>query len=365
MRVAAAGLSAALLLAAPHLPAQAESALWTLVATPLTATTGAAATFTLTATNEDPLADLSGPSRIGCIVVDVPGNFGVLSAAILSAPGSTWSAARAGNRVTVRASSGGDRLRTLDSLRFTVGTAVVSAGSLAWSARAFVSTNCTGSGAVLGLPPVIVVTGPTVTPTPVPTPPPTPAPTPRPTPPPTPQPTPNPTTRPPPASTSRPTPDPTPRDTPDASVTATPTPADSPRVLPSGSPIATPGAASATPPSTGASLGGDPSPPGNQSADPTPTAPIAGGIVLGPDEGPQGPDEGNEANIEPIEVRLGPLGLLGGIDIWAIPGLVIGLPGLLVALLVAVQALGALAWLPAIRRLRGSDPDQGAGQAAS
>lgn len=60
---------------------------------------------------------------------------------------------------------------------------------------------------------------------------------------------------------------------------------------------------------------------------------------------------------QPIRVTLGPLGLLGGIDVWAIPGLIVGVPGLLVILFVVAQAAGALAWIPAIRRLRGEEEE--------
>ncbi|HVM26018.1 MAG TPA: hypothetical protein VM253_11530 [Candidatus Limnocylindrales bacterium] len=61
----------------------------------------------------------------------------------------------------------------------------------------------------------------------------------------------------------------------------------------------------------------------------------------------------------PIPISLGPLGLVGAIDIWIIPGLLIGTPGLLLVAFVLLQAAGALAWLPAIRRLRGTDPVSG------
>jgi hypothetical protein len=37
---------------------------------------------------------------------------------------------------------------------------------------------------------------------------------------------------------------------------------------------------------------------------------------------------------------------------------VVGVPGLLVVLWVALQTVGALAWVPAVRRLRGEDRPQ-------
>ena len=49
------------------------------------------------------------------------------------------------------------------------------------------------------------------------------------------------------------------------------------------------------------------------------------------------------------------VGLFGGMEIWAVPAATIALPGLLVLLWVALQAAGAIAWIPAVRRLRGED----------
>jgi hypothetical protein len=51
---------------------------------------------------------------------------------------------------------------------------------------------------------------------------------------------------------------------------------------------------------------------------------------------------------------------IGGIDllanpIWAIPAAAIAGPGLLVLLWLALQAIGAAAWMPSVRRLRGED----------
>lgn len=39
---------------------------------------------------------------------------------------------------------------------------------------------------------------------------------------------------------------------------------------------------------------------------------------------------------------------------WFIPGLVLGVPGFVLMLAVAAQLVGALAWLPAVRRSLGS-----------
>lgn len=42
-----------------------------------------------------------------------------------------------------------------------------------------------------------------------------------------------------------------------------------------------------------------------------------------------------------------------GFSVWAVPAATIAGPGLLILLWMALQAGGALAWLPAVRRLRG------------
>jgi hypothetical protein len=70
--------------------------------------------------------------------------------------------------------------------------------------------------------------------------------------------------------------------------------------------------------------------------------------VLGPGERERG--EGSVG-----EVSLGPLGVIDGITVWAIPGAIVGGPGLLVILWVIFQTGVALAWIPAVRRMRGSD----------
>jgi hypothetical protein len=323
----------------------AESAIWTLVATPLTATTGSPVTYTLTATNTDPLAAVLSSNEIGCLHVDVPGNFVVHGAAVTGAStGASWSAAVVADRVRVRTSSGGDRLATLDWVRFTVTATAASTASPAWSSRAFRDQDCEGSGALLAVPPIVVVTGPAVTPTPIPTTPPTPTPTPTPTPAPTA------TPRPTPETTSLATPTPRPQDAsspadpstgPGGGATRRP---DDPR----------PSAPSATADATAA-------PPADRGEDPD-------GGAAAPDDRPN-PDAPLRALAEDagqaagVELGLGPLSLLGGIGIWLVPGAILAVPGVGVIGFVLLQGAGALAWLPAIRRLR--DDAEGAHSAGA
>ena len=346
-------LAVVLLIAGGRAPVAAESALWTLVASPPAATTGSLTTFSLVATNEDPLAALLSSSEIGCVEVTVPANFDVRGAAVQSATtGATWSASRSGNVVTVQTSSGGDRLALLDSVRFTVTAMPMSTGSIAWQAHAHRDQSCGGSSALLGVPPIVVVTGPAVTPTPSPTPVPTPTPTASPSP-----------TRPPgPSATPMPTPGPV--------ETSAPTPA--PATSPDGGP-ASPSPSSRTdgPDRPGATATPDPvaavdpddspgpsrSPRGpNASEAPLPGPIGAGGPGGRPDAGQLAPGAVDEsARSRPARLSLGPLSLLGTLDVWIVPGLLYGIPGILLIAFVLLQAAGAAAWLPAIRRLGRGD----------
>ena len=56
-----------------------------------------------------------------------------------------------------------------------------------------------------------------------------------------------------------------------------------------------------------------------------------------------------------IPITLGSIGVLGAIDVWIVPGLLYGIPGVLIIAFVLLQLGGAAAWIPAIRRLRGDE----------
>jgi hypothetical protein len=328
--------------------------LWTVTASPLTVATGTPTTFTLVASNL-----LLG--RIECVVVDVPANFSITTVGMVgSTAGDSWLVRRANNRVIAWTTSGGDRLELLDSVTFTVTATALSAGSLAWAAAAHDRQDCTGAGSLLGVPPVVLVTGPAATPTPIPTPVPTPTPplaTPTPTPPlPTLGPTPIPTVLPLPSIpvplptiglpgipglTPRPRPSPTPA--PVAS-TAAPNPPSNPDA--SASPGAPAPASAAAPPGGGL--------PGSPPSAGTGAPPLAGLVGL-PVVNAQ-PVTPRVAFGEPeLELGLGPLALLSGSPTWVVPVATLGGPGLIVLLWVAAQAGGASVWIPAARRLRGND----------
>ena len=332
--------------------------LWTLTASPLAVATGTPTTFTLTASNL-----LLG--RIECVILDVPGNFSISSVGIVgSTAGDSWIASRSGNRVTVLTTSGGDRLELLDSVTFTVSATAMSAGQLAWQANAYDRGDCGGSGWLVGVPPIVVVSGPAVTPSPVPTLPPTPTPLPVPTVAPTPLPTlpPLPTLIPSPSPTRTPTPTATPL-APLPSIPVplptvrlpgipglTPRPEPSPTALPTGSTAAPRPTSDADAPAAAIGQpGGGSSGPPSGGAD----ASVAGGVDS---PAPGRPAAPRIAFDEPeLELGIGPLGLLTGAPTWVVPFATFGGPGLIVLLWVAAQAGGASIWLPAARRLRGEE----------
>jgi hypothetical protein len=194
---------------------------------------------------------------------------------------------------------------------------------------------------------------PKASPTPAPTPVPTPAPTPLPTPVPTPAPTPRPTlplpTLPLPTLPlpTLPLPTPTPRPTEAPTPTPGDTAAPSPTATPSGTP--TPAGGSDDPSGSGptaaptASAPTGAGPVGSGGAGP---APSDGGIVVG---------GGTVAAPLPVD-GLTDLNVVGVDDLieWAVPSLVLSVPGLLLILAVLAQALVGSLWIPVIRRWLGA-----------
>jgi hypothetical protein len=315
--------------------------LWTLTASPLTVTAGTPTTFSLR-------ASLALLGDIRCIEVGVPDNFIVTGASVVgSNAGNSWTSRVLGNDVWVHVTSGGDRLRFIGHyVDFTITATAWSTGSLAWDSHAHDQEDCSGAESLLSVPLIILVLGPALTPTPAPTLAPTPIPTPAPTGAPIPLPTLSPIAL------------PTPR--PNASIGLPPLPSETSR------PTAAPSSPTPTPGARSSPLVDAPSPP------PTPRpsasdeaitgtlpgsggggggAPIQGRIIADPAVTGDGGAAGS------VPVALGALGLLASIDIWIVPGLLLGVPGLLVVAFVILQAGGALAWIPAIRRFRG--PDEG------
>lgn len=286
---------------------------WSLVAAPLTATAGQLATFTMTATN------VAGPDDLGCLEVTLPATFTIQSVGDpVASNGDDWRATATGTNVVVRSLSGGGRLNIGESVTFQIMAVPSSAGVTSWPNHAHRQEDCKGLNEV-GLP-ITVTVLPALLPTPMPTL--VPTATPRPTP--TARPIPSlPVSLPPPslapvassAPTARPTTSPSGRPRPSASGDASPT------AVPAG-PLVAP------PPSAGGGVGH------GVSAAPAPQ--------IAPER-------------VPIRLGGGSLSVLDGFGTWSVPAAVVGVPGLLVVLWVTLQTVGALAWIPAVRRLRGDD----------
>jgi hypothetical protein len=273
---------------------------WSLVGAPLTATVFQSTTYTFTATN------LLFVNEIGCVELQLPASYVIDGwGTPVATNGQTWDVSPYGSDwVLVHATGGGGRLELGESVTFTVMATATQVGPQAWGTHAHRRHDCTGAEIDPGIWPAVVA--PVLLPTPTPAPP-TPQPTAAPTPPPLPS-----LPLPPlPVATPRPTPTPTP--TPSPSPTPRPTP-DSAGVVP-------------VPPR-------GPAPPSGQLGQ---LAPLS------------------ESETGTLDIGTDVLALLEGPLVWFVPGAAVGVPGLLVVLFLVLQAAGALAWIPAVRRMSG-DP---------
>jgi hypothetical protein len=298
---------------------------WTLVGTPLVVTANQSTTFTLKATNLDPI------SRLACVEVELPPSFVIEEAEVVSSSRGSWSAEVFGQLVMIDRESG-SRLRMNDYIVFTIQASSTAAGAFTWPNHAHTG-DCSDIVPETGVPLAVTVL-------PAPTPPPTPSPSPSPTP--TPKPTPTPSPRPslplpsvPLPSLPLPTAHPTPEATPTPSPSPTPAPSR-PAESPTPDPSPTPGATDPRP-------GAPPSQPPGPAGDPL------GAVQLAP-----APTRGFDGQ----GVDLGAIDLLADVQVWSVPAVAMGVPGLLLIAWVALQAAGVLAWIPAVRRMRGDDRDR-------
>jgi hypothetical protein len=303
--VGASGLVATLGLAAPV----AGAVFWSIVGAPLTATVFQSTTYTFTATN------LTFLNEIGCVEIQLPNSYAIEGLGDPSASnGDDWISEIYGgtNWVLVHSTSGGGRLELGETVSFTIQATATQAGAQTWSTHAHRQQDCTGAEIEPGVWPTVVT--PVLLPTPMPTPI---------------------------APKSTPTPAPT-----------LPLPIPTPPPLPIGTSL--PPDPSETPRPT-------PTPSKTSSGTSQPTPEIVGGVPAPP---PAGPSSGQPAaNIAPLSdsdaggVGLGTevFALLDGPLVWFVPGAVVGGPGLLILLFIALQAAGAMAWIPAVRRMSG-DP---------
>ena len=318
---------------------------WIQTASPDNAQVGQATSFTVRVSNDNLLA-LLGIDDIGCVRVTVGPNFGVQSVAIVTAPpGRTWLTSHGGGVVTVHSEDGGGRLDVGQSVTFRITAVPQVAGNHIWTTRVIRDQDCGGT-AIAGTATheVDVAAAPTPTPAepPTPTPTPTPAPTLAPTPRPTVVPLPSvPLPSLPPLPTVRPTPRPTPIPAQAGSDQSRPDPAPTPTA-----------AERATPePSTSSTPAPEPERPTSP--------PVSGGGGSGPTAGGGAPTSPGDPRIAVdealIDVALGGVDILAGVDVWAVPAATIGGVGLLLLVWVVLQMVGALALVPAVRRLRGEE----------
>ena len=284
---------------------------WTLVGTPLTASVNQSTTFMLTATNLDVLTEL------GCLEVDLPGSFVIESLGTPQASnGDPWISLKQGNVVIVRSLSGGGRLEITESVQFTIQAHGTVAGAFLWANHAHRQQDCSTADQIGA--PLAVTIQPTPTPTPAPTATPasTPAATPKPIPTATPKPLPLPTVQP---RSAIPSPTPT----------ATPRETSTPNPEPSVSPASSDGSGGTS---------GSPRP-GSGGGATSPAPETIAFARLASDTGRDG------------EIGFELTGIMDADFVWFVPAASVGLPGLLVILWVVLQAFGALAWIPAVRRM--------------
>jgi hypothetical protein len=299
-----------------------------------------AATATISVTNAAPVAKPDAYVFSGStLVVPAPG----VLANDIDADGDSLIAELDGGGI-----SGSLDLEENGALRFTPGGGFSGSGSVSyrvWDGLAWSATT------------TITLTRSAASPTPVPTPKPTPVPTPKPTP----------------APTVRPTPTAAPTLPPSVPLPSLPLPSLTPSVpLPSAGVLPTPPPAAPADPSTTprtsnapsaspaapAPAGDDGSRPDDGSPPPQPGGTGgAGGAPSGDGGQPAPAGRPSALTLRFDDTRLslqdGPIGLLAGLEIWAVPAASIAGPGILVLVWLALQTGGAAAWIPAVRRLRG------------
>jgi len=319
-------------------PGRAAASTWTISLTPSTITATQPSVINATFSN---LGGPDGQTELGCVRIAIPATLTVQTVTVINDPaGTTWHASKSGlTTVTINTGSGGDRLPPHDpsaSVTTAIKVTAVLPGTYTWTANAYRAQDCSQPfNDPIGLQVVVdldVLPLPTPTPKPLPTVLPTILPT------------------------AIPTLIPTPRPTPTRPPAATPVPT----VTPAPTPSPQPADATATPTQAGGTSG-PPTPPGSSgpsgTSDPeeaptgTPAA-LGAGLVM-PDAGPG--DGGSGAAAPAIKLTSGFETPFGEGFAWAVPGLVLTVPGLLIVLAaIGAQLLGAFAWLPVVRRRIGA-----------
>lgn len=345
---------------------------WTIVANPTTIQFNVTTAVTLTITNTG-----NSGSGLRCIRVDVHGEFDISSAAVVSINGQSpgllgWSTVGPnGTKVAFKAGLLGTALGQGDQAVLRITGQGTKTGKNTWhidgadNAGSLTGVDC-GSGGYPGRDVQLTITT-TPQPTPTPTPTSTPAPTPTPTPAPTPTPTPAPTPTPHPTPTPSPTPTLPPGVTPAPTLPpiSTPQPSPTPTLAPGQTPGPTSSAAPSASPSSSQPPGESPVPTFDLPSASPGTSSVPGG-TSGSGSGSGGlqlPGGAGGSGSSGASIPIGGIdgavttaldSLPGGLAVWAYPAFALTVPGLLLVLAIGAQSLGALAWLPLIRRRLGA-----------
>ena len=363
---------------------------WTIDASPTSLDVGVTATVTLDVRNT---GGDGGGNEIGCIIVTIAGGFTIEDADVSSVKGAAsghgWVTVVSGSKVGFMEPTDSNVLVGLptagDGAVFRITVTPTGSGAATWSAAGY---DKPGSGAALNcgsgrfptiVLPFSVAPAPTPRPTPTPTPRPTPAPTPTPSPTPAPTATPAPTPAPTAAPSTGPSPQPTPRPTaaPTPSATSVPTPSEPDGPSPSPDPAAgstpsvspdpvdatptptpaitaAPGESATPPPLSGGASGGGASSGGTDTRGAAESNVSSGGSTAGASALTVGRtrDGRDTPAISAGALQDAALGAFAaiGFGAFAVPGLVMGVPGLLLVLAVLFQLLGGSAFVPIARR---------------
>lgn len=279
-----------------------------------------------------------------CYAIPISAAFVVQGVQINARPnGSNWSADLQASTVRLR-SNGDSEIEDDERLSAAITVRGMTPGSYTWTVSGFDNNGCGGGpDEQRSIPMSIRPAAPTPAPTPVPTAAPTPPPTPKPV-----------------VATPRPTPTPAP---PGPGGPQGPDPQPSSMSAPSQQPGASPGSPSPSPSETE-----------------RPDAPVAptDGRPPGPDYGPRMIDSvgatpgmttrlpadggqrltvpaSDQASDSPLQTQitssvLSAMGMLDNTFEWFVPGVTVGVPGMLILLVLGAQVMGGFIWLPAVRR---------------
>ena len=350
---------------------------WSLTRTPPSVQIDVATTITFLATNN---SDGGGGGEIGCIEIAIPSVFSVGAVSVTSEPsGANWTDSKAGGPggstvVRLRAANDGSVLEgdpQNDQLGFTIRVTGSTQGGTIWTADVFKKIDCDNDMGLTKSINVTISASGQATPTPAPTPAPTPTPTAAPTPTPTPTPAPTPTPKTDRDAHRRSGRD---RDT-DRQADGHADPEPDRRARNDADPDPDRGAGATASPTTHRGAG----------SELRRSRPLAG-LVGDPKRKHAARD--CRADGCPVErsrrwtcrrcrwrsaawcgihlrrwIGCGPsdggmfsdtfaqfTAMFGRAFDWAVPGLVLSIPGMLLVLAIAAQAIGALAWLPLVRR---------------